>query len=651
MKRTFNALIVGVFAILMSIITVLFFQGDVLAKDEEFVIVLDPGHGGLDSGALKTHDEVQYVERDINMKIAEYCKEELEKQDNIKVYLTRYDNSTKPELTERAHYAATMGADILISLHNNAANNSEVRGAEIIVPNKNYHPEFNQEMKELAELILANLEDIGIAKRSIYTRDCTNGELYEDGSLADYYTVINESKKLHVPALIIEHAYLTNKADAISFLREEETLKKIGKADASAIIEYIDSKTDIEVSDDIEYIHNGINYGYVFNPEYYLSKYPDLKQAYGDDYMGAFNHFIDWGMREGRQASSEFEVYSYKGRYSDLQSAFGNDLVGYYNHYCVAGIYEGREAKEVETTYNVTFKREGNVISTQNIPFGHAAMAPEVGYSKAEVTYDKVFDCITQDMEINILNLYVVDGVDYSYVFDPEFYLEYYKDLENVYGNDYDKAFQHFIEWGMAEDRYAKEDFDIYSYKARYPDLKRAYGNKSELYYKHYCQYGYWEKRDASANDTQYTVVFYDGQIEISRQNVLYGRTAVAPKVENKGATVRWDTAFDCVVNDLTIHLVREYTYNGMDYADVFDAQYYLDRYPDLREAYGSDYANVFKHFIDYGMYEGRSAKDSFNVYLYKENYSDLQNAYGDNLKMYYHHYILYGKTEGRSAC
>ena len=54
MKRTVNTLILSVFAILFGIINVLCFQSDVLAENKDFVIVLDPGHGGLDPGALKT---------------------------------------------------------------------------------------------------------------------------------------------------------------------------------------------------------------------------------------------------------------------------------------------------------------------------------------------------------------------------------------------------------------------------------------------------------------------------------------------------------------------------------------------------------------------------------------------------------------------
>ena len=53
-------------------------------------------------------------------------------------------------------------------------------------------------------------------------------------------------------------------------------------------------------------------------------------------------HFVNYGMNEGRQAKSNFNVHSYKARYEDLQKAFGNDLKKYYQHYINYGQKEGR---------------------------------------------------------------------------------------------------------------------------------------------------------------------------------------------------------------------------------------------------------------------------------------------------------------------
>ena len=86
------------------------------------------------------------------------------------------------------------------------------------------------------------------------------------------------------------------------------------------------------------------------------------------------------------------------------------------------------------------------------------------------------------------------------------------------------------------------------------------------------------------------------------------------------------------------------------DYAAVFDAAYYAEKYADLKAAFGNDEAALFNHFITCGMAEGRQGNAEFNVQVYKDRYPDLQAVYGDDLVSYYMHYIICGKAEGRTA-
>lgn len=93
-----------------------------------------------------------------------------------------------------------------------------------------------------------------------------------------------------------------------------------------------------------KFLSNGIDYSLVFNPTYYVNKYADLKKAFGTDENKLFDHFINFGMKEGRRAISTFNVIAYKNRYVDLQKAFGDDLPSYYRHYIQFGKKEGRSA-------------------------------------------------------------------------------------------------------------------------------------------------------------------------------------------------------------------------------------------------------------------------------------------------------------------
>ena len=94
-----------------------------------------------------------------------------------------------------------------------------------------------------------------------------------------------------------------------------------------------------------KYVYNGIDYSLVFDPNYYTTRYSDLKAAFGNNTTNLFNHFIQAGMPEGRQASASFDPIAYRNRYKDLQDAFGYNMPMYYQHFITAGKAEGRIGK------------------------------------------------------------------------------------------------------------------------------------------------------------------------------------------------------------------------------------------------------------------------------------------------------------------
>ena len=90
------------------------------------------------------------------------------------------------------------------------------------------------------------------------------------------------------------------------------------------------------------YYHDGIDYSFVFNPEYYLMCYPNLKELTGGSNKELFAHFINFGMNECRKGSKDFDVIVYQANNPDLD--FGSDWRRYYAHYCTVGRCEGRKA-------------------------------------------------------------------------------------------------------------------------------------------------------------------------------------------------------------------------------------------------------------------------------------------------------------------
>ena len=207
-------------------------------KKSNWIIELDPGHGGNDSGAVgKTNDQLQ--EKDINLKIAKYIKQEFSKNSNIKVYLTR-TGDTKPELGERVPKAVQDKADLFISLHNNA--NGEIvdydHGCTVLVPTGNYKKEVSKQAQLLGCYFLKQLEQAGVENQGLLMRTSEQNEKYPNGKLRDYYRVIHESIEEEIPGVIVEHSFVDNDNDVEQFLKDDTKIRKLAQADAKAIKDY-----------------------------------------------------------------------------------------------------------------------------------------------------------------------------------------------------------------------------------------------------------------------------------------------------------------------------------------------------------------------------------------------------------------------------
>ena len=204
---------------------------------QKYVIVLDPGHGGTDSGAENQNGISSESESRLTLKIANYVKQELEKSSQFVVYMTRTDDSYVG-LSERVNYAASKNADILVSLHLNSADSKTANGAEILVPRTGrYNSKVAENAGQLAQDILKKLVSLGLYNRGLVYRDSASGTKYPDGSTADYYAIVRQGLQAGIPSIIVEHAFISSTVDA-KFLDSEADLQKIGRADAEGIAQY-----------------------------------------------------------------------------------------------------------------------------------------------------------------------------------------------------------------------------------------------------------------------------------------------------------------------------------------------------------------------------------------------------------------------------
>lgn len=203
------------------------------ASNGDLIVTLDPGHGGKDSGATQEWNGKTAMEKEMNLKIALACRDELSKYRGIKVYMTR-DDDTFVELSDRVKYAHSVNSDLMVSLHINSADSSSAYGELVIVPNGNYRPALLTESKKTASRIHSNLENLGLHNRGYLQRNSSENK-YPDGSKADYYSIIRNSTKANIPSMIVEHAFISNNSDYKNYLSSDGKLKKLGIADADAI--------------------------------------------------------------------------------------------------------------------------------------------------------------------------------------------------------------------------------------------------------------------------------------------------------------------------------------------------------------------------------------------------------------------------------
>lgn len=318
-------------------------QNDSLARAKttagNIVIVLDPGHDNTHAGARNTSG---LKEEELTLKIAQYCKEELENYDGITLYMTRSSSvCPHPGTTSvvcnsnRVAYAKSVGADVYVSFHLNTAAAASASGAEVYYPNGNYNASVGSQGKALADQIQQKLVALGLNNRGIKIMYSQDGSTYPDGSLADYYGVIKNSKLNGFPGIIIEHAFMSNAADAGSFLSSEEGLKKLGIADAQGIV---------------------ANYSLEKKGEGTDFKTSDIIVSEVDNLNGTFQVSINSITPEKKVSKVQFKVYTKQDK---------SDLKVYNTKKAADGSYQATIAASKHNNVEGTYIIEANIVDTK----------------------------------------------------------------------------------------------------------------------------------------------------------------------------------------------------------------------------------------------------------------------------------------------
>lgn len=194
--------------------------------NKPIVVVIDPGHGGPgdSSGDLGA----QYngiTEKDINLQVATAMKAELEKYDNVTVYLTR-STDQKISLVDRAAFAQSVNADFLFSIHFNASKDHIFYGSEVW---SSAFGSFYQKGNDFGKIELEELGSLGLYQKGVKTKLNAKG--------IDYYGVIRACTERNIPSVIIEHAYLDHGLD-VTKVKGANFINTLGVKDATAVAKY-----------------------------------------------------------------------------------------------------------------------------------------------------------------------------------------------------------------------------------------------------------------------------------------------------------------------------------------------------------------------------------------------------------------------------
>ncbi len=158
------------------------------------VVVIDPGHGGSETGAVYPSRNPQLAEKDINLDIAKRLYNLL-KSAGINAYLTRTDD-TYVGLNERSELANKLNASLFVSVHNNDGDSWEKGTMTLFYPS-NYNHSFGITSERVAQILQNEmLGSLGTVDRGVWKRP----------NLA----VLNSSK---MPAVLAEVAYISDSND------------------------------------------------------------------------------------------------------------------------------------------------------------------------------------------------------------------------------------------------------------------------------------------------------------------------------------------------------------------------------------------------------------------------------------------------------
>jgi len=221
------------------------------------VIVIDPGHGGADPGSIGQRGT---QEKDVTLAAALQLAKELSSRGRYKVVLTR-NNDTKIKPDAREALARKVGADLFISLHADAIDQSKVRGGSVYTLSEQGSARSAKQARAQGDYHINDLnvgsygEEVGGLLFDLAQRETNNASSYLAEAmiknLSGKIALLNRSHRTadfrvllapDAPAVLLEMAFISNAKDEAN-LNSPKWRKRTMAAVADSFDAYFDARS------------------------------------------------------------------------------------------------------------------------------------------------------------------------------------------------------------------------------------------------------------------------------------------------------------------------------------------------------------------------------------------------------------------------
>jgi len=224
---------------------------DPRTRTGKYVVVIDPGHGGVDPGASGRSG---VLEKDIALKVGKQLRDQLKASGRYKIVMTR-DKDIFHSLTDRVDFAREAEADLFISLHADTIKSSKVRGAAVYTLSEKASDkeadalaqkenrsdviagvDISQESTDVS-MILIELSQRETMNRSVHFAELLMPELSKETDLlrnTHRFAGFQVLKAPDVPSVLIELGYMSNRQDEKN-LKSAKWRGKVAKSISVAV--------------------------------------------------------------------------------------------------------------------------------------------------------------------------------------------------------------------------------------------------------------------------------------------------------------------------------------------------------------------------------------------------------------------------------